>query len=96
MQLLGVLVCNSANKPSFQSPTKLHFFHLWSVEQTGLFLDLEKSGLLAKLQARMSRSCRFFLFLPYEYQVSLNAITGSANDLTFLSSLTIRATTGGP
>ncbi len=55
MQLLDVLVSNSADKSSFQNPTKHHFaqrsidgkmsldlFHLRSVGQTGLFLDFEK------------------------------------------------------
>ncbi len=59
MQLLDVLFCNSANKPSFQNPTK------------GLFLDFEKMIYLAELQVRMSRYCRFLLFSPHKYQVSL-------------------------
>ncbi len=57
MQLLDVLVFNSADRPSFQNPTKrrfaqcsmdgksavtLQFFHLRSVGQTGLFLVFEK------------------------------------------------------
>ena len=81
MQLLDVLVCNTANKQSFQHLRKshfaqrsidgkchrLHFLHLWSVGQNGLFLDC----LSAELSARMSRSCRFLLFLPHKYQVSL-------------------------
>ncbi len=29
------------------------------------------NNLLAKLQARMSRSCQFLIFLPHKYQVSL-------------------------
>ncbi len=41
MQLLDVLVCNTANKPSFQNLTKSHFVRFW------------KGGLLAELQARM-------------------------------------------
>ncbi len=50
MQLLDILVCNLANKPSFQ-----------------------KMVILAELQVKMSRSCRFLLFLTHKYQVTLSA-----------------------
>ncbi len=56
-QLLDILTCNSANVPSFQNP--------W------LFVRFRKDGLLAKLWTKTSRSCRFSLFLPHKYQVSL-------------------------
>ncbi len=36
-----------------------------------LFVRFEKDGLLAELQARTPRSCRFCCFLPHTYQVSL-------------------------
>ncbi len=71
MQLLDVSVCNSANKPSFQNPTKSHF------AQSSIYGKSAVSGfekivyLIAELQVRTSRSCRFLLFLPHKYQVSL-------------------------
>ncbi len=37
----------------------------------GVFVGFWKDGLLAKIQARTSRSCRFLLFLHHNYQVSL-------------------------
>ena len=36
-----------------------------------MFVGFWKDGLLAEIQARMSRSCRFLLFLHHNYQVSL-------------------------
>ncbi len=59
MQLLDVLVCNLANKPSFQNPIK------------SLFTQCTIDGILAELQVKMSGSCRFLLFLPHKYQVTL-------------------------
>ncbi len=62
MQCLDVLACNSANKPSFQNLQK------------GLFAQRSldgKDGLLAELQAKMSRGCRFLLFWHHSYEVTL-------------------------
>ena len=55
---LDILTCNSANKQSFQNPTKahfaqcsiddatykmsLHFLHLWTIEQKGFLSEFEK------------------------------------------------------
>ncbi len=40
---LDIVGFNSANKPSFQNPTKsLFFFHLWSIGQKGFLTDFEK------------------------------------------------------
>ncbi len=36
-----------------------------------IFARFQKDGLLAELQARMSRGCRILLFLHHDYQVSL-------------------------
>ncbi len=74
MQLLDVLVCNFVNKPSFPNPTKRPFSRFW------------KDDILAKLQVKMSRSCRFLLFLPYKYQVSLNLILTEFSNFNILYS----------
>ncbi len=50
--LLDILVDNSVIIPSFQNRTRV-------------FVGLEKDGLLAELQARTSRSCRFCCFFPH-------------------------------
>ncbi len=43
------------------------------------FVGFEKDGLLAELQARTSRSCRFFaVFLPHTKQVSLKIDHGKS------------------
>ena len=78
MLLMGTLVCkraqilcnlcNSANEPSFQNLTKRLFVGFW------------KDCLLAELQARMSKSRRFLLFLHHNYQVSLSKIHCITND----------------
>ncbi len=47
----------------------LHMKH-WA---KGLFVGLWKDGLMAELQARMSRRCWFWLFLHHNYQVSIGA-----------------------
>ena len=57
--LLDTLVDNSVIIPSFQNRTSTSF---WAKR---LFVGFEKDGLLAELQARMSRSCRFCCFLPH-------------------------------
>ena len=43
LQSLDILTCNSVNKPFFQILTKisLHFVHLRSIGQKGLFSDFE-------------------------------------------------------
>ncbi len=56
LQLLDIQACISANKPSFQNLTNIVG---WPTSKKGL-----KDALLTELQARMSRSCRFLLFLP--------------------------------
>ncbi len=58
MRPQDILAFNSANKPSFQNPTKklfapcsievksavtfLHFLHLWTIVQKGFLSDFEK------------------------------------------------------
>ncbi len=59
--LASYVACNAVNKPSFQNPTKT-FCPM--VHRCITFMDcwagFGKDGLLAELQARMSRGCRFF------------------------------------
>ncbi len=55
--LLDILVDNSVIIPSFQNRMER-----WAKR---LFVGFEKDGLLAELQARTSRSCRFCCFLPH-------------------------------
>ena len=64
---LNILTCNSANK--------LLFFTSIEHWAKRLFVGFQKYGLLAELQARMSRDCRFSLFLHHNYQVTLNIPT---------------------
>ena len=42
---------------------------------------------LADLQVKMSRSCRFLLFLPHKYQVTLRAITLWVSSIFFSSKI---------
>ncbi len=70
LQLLDILAHISANKPSFQNRAKRVFVRFW--------ID----GLLAELQARMSRSCRISLFLHHNYQVSLRG-PGGVSSMVF-------------
>ncbi len=70
--LLDILACNSANKPSFQYLTKSLFaqcsidvnitavFTLLEHWAKGLFVGFSRDRFLAESQARMSRGCRFF------------------------------------
>ncbi len=64
-------ICNltSANRCYFKNVTAL----LTSMEHwaKGFFVGFWLEGLLAELQARMSRDCRFLLFWHHNYQVSL-------------------------
>ena len=80
MQLLNVLVCNLANKPSFQNLTKRPFCGFW------------KDGILAELQVKMSRSCRFLLFLPHTYQVTLTYFWNDCNEVILVNAIYDTAT----
>ena len=64
-EIAKILARISANKPSFQNPT---YMEHWAKR---VFVGFWIDGLLAELQARMSRSCRISLFLHHNYQVSL-------------------------
>ena len=46
--------------------------HLFKIRPKAFFVRFWIEGLLAELQARMSRDCRFLLFWHHNYQVSLN------------------------
>ncbi len=62
---LDILACNSAKKSSFQNSTK-HLFAQCSID-----VGFWKDGLLAELQAKMYRGCRFLLFWHHSYEVTL-------------------------
>ena len=69
-KIAKIWACNSANKPSFQNPTKKN-----KTKKNCIRVKL------AELQARMSRGCRFWLFLHHNYQVSL---TKNPSKLTYI------------
>ncbi len=73
-QLIDILACYSANKPSFQNPTK----------------GILKDGSLAESQARVSRCCRFLLFWHHNYQVSLKFTYGPTSDTNTVNILVSR------
>ncbi len=64
MQLLDILVCNLANKPS------LHFFHLRSVGKKALFWISKRWYITGKNVQKLP----IFAIFPHKYQVTLNIV----------------------
>ncbi len=66
LQHLDILASISANKQSFQNPTK------W------FFIGFRKDGLLTELQAKMSKGCRYLLFRHHNYYLIMRYQNNSA------------------
>ncbi len=71
-KITGLQISNltSANRCYFKNVTEL--FTSMEYWAKGFFVGFWKGGLFAELQARMSRGCRFLLFLKHKCLVTLN------------------------
>ena len=65
LQLLYILASNSANKPSFQNPTKMHFSQLETIVQKSVCWLLKRLHINRVIDQNIQKLLLFAVFASY-------------------------------